>query len=181
MDEGRECYLRFLAGEEDGLVGLLRLYRSGLILYVNTITNNIFDAEDVVQDVFVKLCLKKPRYRDRAGFKTWLYTIARNMALDFLRKEKARPQLADIDEEDLLQEEFNVEDSLLQKETQKELGDALHALRPEYAQVLFLTYYEGLSNKQTAKIMKRSVHSVETLNHRARNALKLLLQQEDLL
>ena len=181
MDSGQDCYLRFLAGDEDGLVGLLRLYRSGLILYVNTFTQNIFDAEDVVQDVFVKLCLKKPRYRDDASFKTWLYTIARNKALDFLRKKNARTNPAVIDDADLADEEAAVEDGYLQKETQQAVRDAMQALKPEYAQVLFLTYFEDLSNRQTAKIMKRSVHSVETLNHRARKALKLLLEQEDLL
>ena len=179
MDNGKDCYLRFLAGDEDGLVGLLRLYRSGLILYVNTFTHNIFDAEDVVQDVFVKLCLKKPRYRDSASFKTWLYTIARNKALDFLRKKNAHDAPEAIDDADLADEEAAVEESYLQQEKQQLVREAMRALKPEYAQVLFLTYFEDLSNQQTAKIMKRSVHSVETLNYRARKALKLLLEQED--
>ncbi len=181
MDAGQESYLRFLGGDDTALTDLLRQYREGLILYVNTFTQNIFDAEDVVQEVFVKLCLKKPKYRDTASFKTWLYTIARNKAIDFLRKKKPETDLAALNARQQAAEISAVEDAYLQNETQRTVRAAMQALKPDYAQVLFLTYFADLSNKQTAKIMHRSVHSVETLNSRARTALKLLLEQEDLL
>ena len=181
MPTGKDCYLRFLAGEDAALEDLLRLYRDGLILYVNTITHNLFDAQDVVQDVFVKLCLKKPRYRDEAGFKTWLYTIARNKAIDCLRKKKPSVSLGDVEFALQEAEQLSVEEAYLTDETRRRLRAAVASLKPDYAQVLFLTYFENLSNRQTAKIMHRSVHSVETLNHRARQALKHRLEEEEIL
>ena len=56
----------------------------------------------------------------------------------------------------------------------------LDSLKPEYKEVLFLTCFEGLSNKQAAKVMRKSVHAVETLNSRARAALRQRMEKEGL-
>ena len=60
MDRGTESYRRFLAGEEDGLVEIIRDYKDGLILYLNSFVNNIHTAEDLAEDTFVRLAVKKP-------------------------------------------------------------------------------------------------------------------------
>ena len=54
----------------------------------------------------------------------------------------------------------------------------MEKLKPDYQQVLWLTYFEELSNKETADVMKKSVHGIETLVYRARNALKKQLEKE---
>ena len=54
----------------------------------------------------------------------------------------------------------------------------MDSLKPDYRQVLWLTYFEELSNKETAAVMKKTVHSIETLVYRARNALKKQLEKE---
>ena len=76
-------------------------------------------------------------------------------------------------EEDLL------EISYLKKEQKINLHKAIKNLKPDYASVIYLTYFEGFSNKETAKIMNNSLHNIETLLFRARKSLKTNLNEED--
>ena len=175
MDPGASAYGRFLSGDEAALAALLQLYREPLVLFVNGIVNNIFDAEDIAQDVFVMLYVKRPAYKAEASFKTWLYAVARNKAVDFLRKQKRETAFT---ANETLAETLLVEDAYAAVDRRRELIRLMEKLPPAYREALFLTYFEGLSNKQTAKVLHKSVHAVETLNSRARAALRTLMEQE---
>ena len=86
MCTGAESYDRFLNGNKTGMQELVELYRDGLILYINSFVGNIDEAEDVAEDVFVELVVKKPRFNHKSSFKTWLYGIARHKALNSVKK-----------------------------------------------------------------------------------------------
>ena len=89
MDNGASSYRRFLDGDDSGLVEIIKEYKDGLILYLHHFTKDIYTAEDWMEDTFVKLVTKKPVFQANASFKTWLYAIARNVALDHLRRSRA--------------------------------------------------------------------------------------------
>ena len=63
MDNGASSYRRFLDGDDSGMVELVRDYKDGLLLYLNSYINNLSIAEDCVQDTFIKLAIKKPKFR----------------------------------------------------------------------------------------------------------------------
>lgn len=86
MDRGAASYRRFLDGDDEGFVEIVRVYNDGLILYLNSFVNNISVADELAEDAFVKLGVKKPRYTGKSSFKTWLYAIGRNVAIDYIRK-----------------------------------------------------------------------------------------------
>ena len=86
MDNGASSYRRFLEGDDNGIVEIIRDYKDGLILYLNKFVKNFSVAEDLAQDVFVKLAINKPKFREESSFKTWIYKIATNKALDFIKK-----------------------------------------------------------------------------------------------
>ncbi|MBQ7596856.1 MAG: RNA polymerase sigma factor, partial [Clostridia bacterium] len=88
MDNGASSYRRFLAGDDDGLAEIIRDYRDGLIFYLNGFVNNIHSAEDMAEDVFVKIAVKKPHFKGTSSFKTWLYAIGRNEAYGAARRRK---------------------------------------------------------------------------------------------
>ena len=88
MDKGAEYYSRYLDGDDEGLVLLVRDYKDGLIMYLNGICKNAHTAEDLCEDTFVRLVTKRPVYNGKASFKTWLYTIGRHVAYDELRKRR---------------------------------------------------------------------------------------------
>ena len=179
MDNGASSYRRFLQGDESGFVEIVRDYKDGLILYLNGFTNDIHIAEDLAEDTFVKLGVKKPNDKGGSSFKTWLYTMGRNLAVDYIRKQKKTVNISIDSLGEVSYEEDLLEISYLQKEQKINLHKAIKGLKPEYASVIYLTYFEGFSNKETAKIMKKSLHNIETLLFRARKSLKTNLNKED--
>ncbi len=177
MDKGAGSYLRYLAGDDEGLADLIREYRDGLIFYLNGFVNDLHAAEDLAEEVFIRLAVKKPRFKERSSFKTWLYAIGRNEAYSAIRRKKAvyvpleeLPELPDV---------YGCPDlSFFAEERNRALHRCLGRLKSEYHQVLWLYYFESLSAKEIAAVMDRSVHSVDTLLYRARLAAKRELEKE---
>lgn len=177
MDNGEISYRRFLDGDDEGIVELIRDYKDGLILYLNGITGNILLAEEIMEDTFFKLVTKKPRFSGKSTFKTWLYSIGRNSAIDSLRK-RSRFSDTPVDEyTDLAGEEF-IERDYLKEEQKITLHKALQKLNPDYKQVLYLVFFENFSNSETAKIMHKTKRQVENLLYRAKLSLKSELEKE---
>ena len=87
MDNGASSYRRFLDGDNEGLADIIRNYSDGLILYINSFVRNISISEEIMEDVFVEIALKKPDYSGKSSFKTWLYAIARYTSIDRLKKD----------------------------------------------------------------------------------------------
>lgn len=171
-----DSYRRFLAGDESGLAQIIRAYKDGLILYLNGYVHDISLAEELTEETFVKLVLKRPRFSGDSAFKTWLYTIARHVAIDYLRRKKQNVSTEDCKE--LVDEQADLERTFLQQEQKLQLYEAIEQLKPEYRQVLWLYYFADFSHKQIARILGKSTHNVEMLASRARQALKTILNKE---
>ncbi|MBQ6019480.1 MAG: sigma-70 family RNA polymerase sigma factor [Clostridia bacterium] len=177
MDNGACSYRRYLAGDDGGLAEIIREYRNGLIFYLNGFVNDVNAAEDLAEDVFVKLAVKRPRFGERSSFKTWLYAIGRNEAYQRLRRGSfTYTPLDELPETPATGD--GPEDAYLRDEKRRALRRCLARLRSEYHQVLWLYYFEEFSAKEIAVIMKRSVHSVDSLLYRARNAVRSELETE---
>ena len=177
MDNGASSYRRFLDGDDNGFVEIVRDYKDGLILFLDSFVSNLSIAEDLAEDTFVKLGINKPHFSGKSSFKTWLYAVGRNVAVDFIRKESKRSEVS-IDECSDLADRQTLEDAYLKEENKIVIHRALGKLKSEYRQVLWLTYFEELSNKETAGIMRKSVHNTETLIYRAKQSLKQELIKE---
>lgn len=178
MDNGAVSYRRFLDGDDSAFVDLIRDYKDGLILYLCGITGNVHLAEDLTEDTFVRIITRKPKFSGKSSFKTWLYAIARNMAFDYLRKNKGIQQVSTEELHSLQSDEETLERAYIKEEERIELHKAMDKLIPAYKQVLWLTYFEEFSAKEVSLIMKKSVHNVETLLYRARRSLKAELERE---
>ncbi len=179
MDNGASSYRRFRDnGDESGLAEIIREYRDGLIFYLNGFVNNVHVAEELAEDTFVLLGTKKPKNKGNASFKTWLYTIGRNIALNYLKRKRKFIETSIDEHPNLTSDQENLEISFIKEERKIILHRALSKLTPRYHQVLWLIYFEDFSTKQVALIMKKSVHSIETLVYRARKSLKSQLEKE---
>lgn len=180
MDSGTFNYRRYRdGGDEDGLAEIIKEYKDGLIFYLNSIVGNIHTAEDLAEDTFVLLGTKKPRDKGTGSFKTWLYTIGRNIALDSLRHKRAGCEITNGEYTEIAADEESLEISYIREERKIAVHRAMGVLKIEYRQVLYLIYFEELSAKDAAAIMKKSVHCTETLVYRARKALKSELEKEN--
>lgn len=177
MGNDDERYRRFLDGDDNGLVEIIDEYHEGMSLYLNSIVNNMTMAEDIMQETFVKLAIKKPAFKGKCSFKTWLFTIARNCAVDHLRKEKKFSDLS-LDENTQIPFVTDTEKEFLKEEQKVELYKAMKHLRPDYYQVLYLMYFEELDTSDIAKIMHKAKRQVSDLIFRARKSLRTELERK---
>lgn len=179
MDNGASSYHRFCVdGDESGLVEIIRDYKDGLIFYLNSFVGNIHTAEELAEDTFVLLGTKKPKDKRKGSFKTWLYTIGRNIAIDYLRQNSKNAGVSIEECAEIVSDEESLELSYIKEEQKIMVHRAIRKLKPEYRQVLWLIYFEGFGNKETAMVMKKNVHNIETLVYRARKSLKVQLEME---
>ena len=177
MDHGAELYRRFLDGDNDALSDIIRSYRDGLILYIHSLTKNICIAEELAEETFVVLIVKKPRFSGKSSFKTWLYAIGRNTAVDQIRKYAKRHTIP-IDEMYTLSDEKLLEQEYIREERNRIIHRSLKALHADYSQVLYLTFFEELSRDEVAAVMHRSKRQIENLLYRAKAALRTQLEKE---
>ena len=127
MGNDADRYRRFLDGDDEELVVIIDTYYQGLSLYLNSIVKNICEAEEIMQETFVKLAIKKPRFNGKSTFKTWLYAIARNCAMNYLR-ERSRYADRPIDEAFQLSDETDIEQQYLIEERKIQLHSAMQKL-----------------------------------------------------
>lgn len=177
MGNDADRYRRYLAGDDNGLIEIIDRYHEGLTLYLNSIVRNICAAEELMQETFIRLAVRKPRFSGRQYFKTWLYCIAKHCAIDYIRKS-ARVTALPIDNAFQLSDEADIEKQYLKEEQRIELHRAMKRLKTEYAQVLYLMYFEDFDTAEIAGIMKKSKKQIGDLLYRAKKALKSELEKE---
>jgi len=178
MDNGASSYRRFLNGDDEGLTEIVKDYKDGLIFYLNSFVNNISIAEELMEDTFFKLITKKPRFSERYSFKTWLYTIGRNVAIDYVRRNSRIADSPIEEMSEILSDECDLEKAYIAEERKIAVHKALKSLNPDYQQILWLIYFEGLSNAEAGKVMRKNSRQVKNLVYRAKNALKSELDKE---
>ncbi len=178
MDNGASSYRRFLDGDDNGIVEILRDYKDGLIFYLNSFTQNIHIAEELMSETIFKLMIKKPKFSQKSSFKTWLYAIGRNEALAYLKKRGRFSDIPFEDYEKWISDEEELEKAYLCEERKIIVHRALNRLKAEYRQVLYLVYFENFDNSQAAIVMKKNKHQIETLVYRAKKSLKSQLIKE---
>lgn len=169
MDLIQNAYLDFLKGNQQSFELIVKEFREPLILYINSYVKNIYIAEDLTEDTFFRLLVKKPHYTAKGSFKSWIYTIARNITLDYLRHQSLTVEVELDEQRTYLQSHYN--------EKKQWVVDAMKKISPQYSNILYLKYYEDFSNEEIAQILKKNKRQVETMLYRAKAALAEQLQE----
>ncbi|MDE6520116.1 MAG: RNA polymerase sigma factor [Ruminococcus sp.] len=177
MDNGASSYRRFLKGDKNALADIIREYRDGLVLYVGSFTDNICTAEEIAEEVFIKLYVNKPKFSGKSSFKTWLYSIGRFTAIDYIRKNKKFTS-SSVDEFYSLADNEEIENNYIKNEQKIMLHKTMQKLKTDYRQVLYLIYFEGFDTSQTAKIMHKTNRQITYLLYRAKQSLKSELERD---
>lgn len=171
------AYKRYLDGDDSALSEIIREYKNGLVLYLNSYVHNLELADELCCETFLKLACKKPKFSGKSSFETFLYAIGRNTALSEIRR-KIRRNTEPLDEEHDLPAAADIEKTFFIKERNARIYSAMRRLKAEYSQCLWLMYFEEFSGKEIAAVMKKSEAAVKVLLHRARQALKAELEKE---
>jgi len=174
-----ELISRFQDGDEYAYVELVNRYQDRLMNFTYRFFGDMGDAEDVVQDTFMKLYTHKHYYRNIAKFSTWIYTIASNLAKTELRKRKRRPQTHisqmglegqdwDVPDEDKTNEEIEG------RYNESEIQRAMLKLPLHFRTAVIFRDIQELSYEEISNILDVPLGTVKSRINRAR----LQLQEE---
>lgn len=177
-----EIIKKLKEGSEKAFRDLVSTYQKMVVNICYGIVHNIEDAEDVAQDVFVEVFRSVSGFRGDSKLSTWIYRIAVNRSINYLRDHKRRSNLKSLDEtvdssKSAISELFYESGSDPQKEMEniqrsKILYAAIGTLSKNQRIAFTLNKYEGLSYKEISEIMELSISSVESLMHRAKKNLQ---------
>lgn len=177
MDKGAECYSRFLSGDKSAIEDIIRDYKDGLVFYLNNIVGDITRAEELTIDTFIKLFYEQPKFKGKCSFKTWLFSIGRHTAIDYIRKNKRISEVSIDDAFDISDGE-NLEREYIKNEDRIRLRQTINKLKPEYSQVLYLIFFENFNTSEAAEIMRKSNKQIVDLLYRAKAALRKEIEKE---
>lgn len=178
MDCGASSYHRYLSGDKKGLTEIVDVYYDGLVLFLNTWLNNLHDAEDMAEETILVLTTKKPAYKGKSSFKTWLYAIGRHVTGKYIRKNHGTVAMTPEDMMRIADREQDAARDFFDDEEKQTLHRCLTRLRPEFRRALWLKYFEDMSAQEIATVMNKTVHSVNHLVERARDALRVEMNKE---
>jgi len=177
-DPDIELMLRFQQGDERCFEELVAKHTRGVLNLVYRYLGDASRAEDVSQDIFVKVYRARMKYEPKAKFSTWLYRIAVNHCLNEIRARKSQPSLA-APINDLLEEPEgeNPDARMSRSELQQAVKAAIDALPENQRMAVILARYEDMSYDEIADTMGMSLEAVKSVLFRAKENLKQALSK----
>ena len=175
--------LRLKAGDSNAFTRLVERYRGPLVHFLYRMVGDAATAEELAQEVFVRVYGARRRYRPRAKFSTWLFRIATNLALNSLRDTRLRRQLEARSEEQaasrvagLADPVANMEQQLLAQERRATIRRAVESLPEKQRLAVLLHKYQELDYAEIAAILGCSESALKSLLFRAYEALRAKLR-----
>ena len=173
-----------LKGRETAYRELLRRYERPVLSLIHRMVRDRELAEDLAQDTFVKVLNALDRYRPEFKFSSWIFKIAHNTALDWLRKRElptlsldGAPDAVSADAQEatrplVASDDPSPAEFTAGNELRHQLEAAIGRLRPEYATAVTLFHMEGFAYEEIAETMGLPLGTVKTFIHRARKELR---------
>ncbi len=171
-------------GSQQAYSELVKMFGSSLLGYFYRNTGKISDAEDLVQDVFMRVVKSLNRYDEREKFHLWLFRIAHNLLIDYWRKHKIKLESEIGDElgvfgRNIANDDIDPVTALSNKETYDKLQKALDELPASQKEVLLLRYFSGLSFEEISEISGTPIGTSLARAHRGLERLKTMLKNAD--
>lgn len=161
------------------------LVKENLTMVLNFVYRFVYDtemAEDITQEVFIKVWKNICKYDETKNFKSWLFSIAKNTAIDYTRKRKTIPfsSFENIDEsnsfiENIQDENFNLLNEAILNDKKNYILKEINNLNAKQQLVLYLYYYEEMNFAEIAKILNISVNTIKSQHLRGIKTLKKIM------
>ncbi len=193
MDEDKQVIENILAGDTEQFRYIIDKYKEKVLNIIYSFCGNTSDNEDIAQMVFIKVFRALDKFKFESAFSTWLYRIVINEAITISKQRKTKYNFVPLqtnnsDDEDsnniidfIEAKQDNIEMQMLQNDTKNIVHKALAKLKDNYRKVITLRDIEDFSYEEIASILSISVSQVKICLFRARNKMRSLLLQENLL
>lgn len=162
---------------------LISRYEDKIIRYIRRISAvNEETAEDIAQNVFLKVYINLNQFDPKLKFSSWVYRIAHNETINFWRRNKKGKQ-DDVSWDqheslkNILKDNFNVEQRVYQKITNEEVLGIIDQLEDKYREVIILSYIEGKNYQEIADILNKPLGTIGTLINRGKKILAKKLEE----
>jgi RNA polymerase sigma-70 factor (ECF subfamily) len=179
--EERALIGRARDGDQVSQGRLVRLYERRVFGLILRMVGNREDARDILQDTMVKALTSLHMYDASCSFASWIFRIASNKSLDFLRRRKLELRLFERGEEDrtdTIPDKATPIDEVIAKRLDWDIFEGcMQKLDPRYRAALFLRYKDGLSYREIGRVLSVPVGTVKTLLHRGRVELKGIVRE----
>ncbi len=180
-----ELIAEYRNGDETAFRTLIERYLNQIQRFSFRMSNKNDTASDITQETFVKVWKNLHKYEKENTFKSWIFTIARNTAIDYLRKKKAL-NFSDFDNEDgknfiteTIADQDTIPEFLIEKaENKKILDDALETINPLEKEVLLLHYQEEMTFENIGKMVGEPLNTVKSRHRRALAKLRKNLEKD---
>jgi RNA polymerase sigma-70 factor (ECF subfamily) len=174
--DDKEIIRQYLQGDETALEFLVQKYLKPIYSFVYRNVGDISAAEDITQEVFIKVWKNIKKFDLKKNFKPWIFQIAKNTSIDYLRKKKTIPFSRFENEygqnvltETLADENQNLLELL---NTKKEFREVVETLSEKDRQLISLRHEKGLSFKEIAVNLKQSINTIKSRYRRTIISLK---------
>jgi len=175
--------LRVREGDNEAFELLVELHQSAVIGTVAKMLGGASEAEDIAQQVFIRIWKSAKRYQPQAKFTTWMFTITRNLVFNETRRRKRKPTVSVEEREE--ESHQQVEDvhsttpdqDVLHSELERAVDDAIQALPDKQRLAVVLRRYEEMPYEEIGRVLSMSVPAVKSLLFRARTQLKESLEK----
>jgi RNA polymerase sigma-70 factor (ECF subfamily) len=185
-DPDAALMLRVKQGDSAAFEELVEKYKQPVMNFVYRTLPDATEAEDLAQHVFLQVFKSAHRYEAAARFTTWLFTIARNLCLNEIRRRYRHPAesldetYADDDERPMRQavetKTFSAPESMLHAELEDKIEEALAALPEKQRTAILMCRGDEFSYEDIARVLECSVSATKSLIHRGREVLKQKLK-----
>lgn len=176
---------RALHGESKAYAELLTRYRDSVYYVLLRMVNNPSDAEDLTIEAFGKAFHNLPKYIPSHAFSTWLFRIATNNCIDFMRKKSQSPRPFDQDEGEEDEMEATVasdmklpDEVMMDRETAASLNRIVKSLKPRYRRLIELRYFEDYSYEDIATELSLPIGTVKARLFRAKVLIFNMVQDK---
>ncbi len=174
IEEEKSWLADISRGEEEAFRRLFLRYQAGMVRYLERMLHKMELAEEVFQETMLEVWKKAKNFDGLSSPATWVYSIARHKAMDRLRQEREEP----VDPEEfshIPNEQPDVSQIVEQKDLAEKIQKVLNELSPLHREAIELTYYQGYSIEDIAKITGSPIGTVKTRMFNARKQIKELL------
>lgn len=173
-----------VSGNQKAYAELLSRYRDAIYFMLLKMVNNQDDAEDLTIEAFGKAFKNIHQYTPNFAFSTWLFKIATNNCIDFIRKRRGGLTISidqnNIDREEtpihIITDELDPEENLINQQKIRLMRDVVQKLKPRYRKLVEMRYFEELSYEEIAQSLELPIGTVKAQLFRARELLFNILK-----